>query len=94
MYLYLGNDAVLESGGIIGIFDLDNASWSVHTRRFLSDAEKNGLLRNAAEDIPKSFVVCGDGAVILSQPNTAVLARRAETFSQYSILNSQEKFNV
>ena len=94
MYLYLGKDAAAQSGDIVGIFDLDNASWSVHTRKFLSAAEKAGALRNAAEDIPKSFVVCTDGSVILSQPNTAVLVRRAESFSQNSIINTQENFNV
>jgi len=85
MYLYLGNDAVINSSGIVGIFDLDNASWSIHTRRFLSVAEKSGRLSNAAEDIPKSFVVTADDTVILTQPNTAVLARR---------LHDQEKKNV
>ena len=76
MYLYLGNDAVIDSEDIVGVFDLDNASWSVHTRRFLSRAEKNGKLTNAAEDIPKSFVVSADDSVILTQPNTAILVRR------------------
>ena len=85
MYLYLGNDAVIDSGEIVGVFDLDNASWSIHTRRFLSGAEKNGKLSNAAEDIPKSFVVSADDTVILTQPNTAILARR---------LHDQEKKNV
>lgn len=84
MYLYLGNDAVAEDRDIVGIFDLDNASWSIHTRKFLSAAEKNKKLRNAAEDIPKSFVVCTDETVILTQPNTAILVRR---------LNDQEKWN-
>lgn len=85
MYLYLGNDAVIAQDDIIGIFDLDNASWSIHTRRFLSGAEKNGRLTNAAEDIPKSFVVSAEDTVILTQPNTAVLVRR---------LHDQEKKNV
>ena len=85
MYLYLGNDAVVEDRDIVGVFDLDNASWSLHTRRFLSQAEKSQKLRNAAEDIPKSFVVCADESVILTQPNTAILARR---------LKDQEKRNV
>lgn len=84
MYLYLGNDAAAEDRDIVGIFDLDNASWSIHTRKFLSAAEKNKKLRNAAEDIPKSFVVCTDETVILTQPNTAILVRR---------LNDQEKWN-
>ena len=78
MYLYLGGDSAVESRNIIGIFDLDNTSWSIHTRRYLSHTEKTGKLRNAAEDIPKSFVVCEDETVILTQPNTAILVRRLE----------------
>lgn len=85
MYLYMGGDAAVESRNIIGIFDLDNTSWSIHTRRYLSAAEKAGKLCNAAEDIPKSFVVCADETVILTQPNTAILVRRLE---------NQEKANV
>ena len=84
MYLYLGGDAVVRRDEIVGIFDLDNASWSLHTRNYLSAAEKRGGLQNAAEDIPKSFVVRGDGTVLLAQPNTAILVKR---------LNDQEKIN-
>jgi hypothetical protein len=85
MYIYLGGEAAVEDKEIVGIFDLDNASWSTHTRNYLSAAEKAGLLTNAAEDIPKSFVVCIDEKVILTQPNTAILVKR---------LDSQEKTNV
>lgn len=84
-YLYLGGEAAVEDSRIVGIFDLDNASWSLLTRRYLSAAEKSGRLQNAAEDIPRSFVVCADDTVILSQPNTATLVKRLE---------SQEKPNV
>lgn len=84
-YLYLGGEAAVEDTVIVGIFDLDNASWSQHTRKFLSASEKSGKLENAAEDIPRSFVVCADDTVILTQPNTATLVRRLE---------NQEKPNV
>lgn len=77
-YLYLGGEAAAEDTEILGIFDLDNASWSIHTRKFLSSAEKSGRLKNASEDIPRSFVVCADDTVILTQPNTATLVRRLE----------------
>ncbi len=85
MSVYLGGGAVLEEEDIVGVFELDNTSWSLHTRDFLSRAEKAGNLENTAPDIPKSFVVCQDGKVILTQPNTAILARR---------LKEQEKPNV
>ena len=77
-YLYLGGEAAVEDADIVGIFDLDNASWSVLTRKTLSAAEKGGRLRNTAEDIPRSFVICADDTFILTQPNTATLVRRLE----------------
>ena len=78
MYLDLGGSAAAATKDIIGIFDLDNTSWSIHTRKYLSGAEKSGRLVNAADDLPKSFTVLADGTVILAQPNTAVLVKRLE----------------
>ena len=66
---------------IIGIFDLDITSQSHLTRRYLALAEKAGQVINAAEDIPKSFVVCsgaGGERVYLSQMAAATLLRRSE----------------
>ena len=78
-YLYLGGEAAVRSDEIIGIFDLDKTSCSRITRDFLSAAEQRSLVVNAAEDIPKSFVVTAARSVILTQPNTPVLARRLTT---------------
>ena len=85
MYLDLGGSMAVATKDIIGIFDLDNTSWSIHTRKYLSGAEKSGCLINAADDLPKSFTVLGDDTVILAQPNTAVLVKRLE---------NREKANV
>ena len=76
-YLDIGA-AALEEERIVGIFDLDNTSWSWLTRDFLSRAEQNGKVRNAAEDLPRSFVLCSDDTVILTQPASATLARRLD----------------
>ena len=84
-YLYIGGEAAVEDTQIVGIFDLDNTSWSVITRKYLSAAEKSGRLENTSEDIPRSFLVCADETVILTQPNTATLVKRLE---------DQEKPNV
>ena len=35
MYLHLGQNVMVRDGDILGIFDLDNTSWSFRTRRFL-----------------------------------------------------------
>ena len=77
-YLYVGGEVALETDEIVAVFDLDNTSWSIDSRKFLNQAEKEGRVKNAAEDLPKSFVVCGDDTVILAQPNTAILAKRWE----------------
>ena len=51
----------MRTDSIVGIFDLDITSQSHLTRKYLSAAEKAGQVVNAAEDIPKSFVVCAMG---------------------------------
>ena len=57
MYLELGNDLLVQSRTVVGIFDLDNTSWSKRTRLFLEAAQENGELIDAAEELPKSFVL-------------------------------------
>lgn len=81
-YIHLGKGNVINTGGVIGVFDLDITSQSHLTRAYLAAAEKAGQVINAAEDIPKSFVVTQeDGArrVYLSQLASATLFRRAES---------------
>ena len=82
MYLHLGQSVVTPYRDIIGIFDLDNASWSPRTRRFLERAEKEGRVVNAASDLPKSFVLRQKrdktSLVYLSQLSSATLKGRAE----------------
>lgn len=81
MYLHLGKGRVVSEDEIIGIFDLDITSQSHLTRRYFALAEKAGQVINAAEDIPKSFVVCsgaGGERVYLSQMAAATLLRRSE----------------
>ena len=78
-YLHLGKGRVVRDDEIVGIFDLDVTSQSHLTRKFLSACEKAGTVENAAEDIPKSFVVCAGSQgrkLILSPMNTATLLKR------------------
>ena len=77
-YVYLGGDAARREEEIVAEFDLDNTSWSWQTRDFLARAERDGRVVNTAEDIPRSFVLCADETVILTQPSPATLARRLE----------------
>ena len=43
MYLHLGQSVVVPHKEILGIFDLDNASWAYKTREFLEQAEAEVL---------------------------------------------------
>lgn len=67
---------------IVGIFDLDNTTWSHRTRAFLERAEQEGKLTVVGDDLPRSFVLCKERGqpfeVYISQVNTATLYRRME----------------
>ena len=79
-YLHIGQNVMLPDKRIIGIFDLDNTSTSKHTRAFLKQAEDDGVVMSACEDIPKAFIVCDHPyhrqIVYLSQLNTKTLEKR------------------
>ncbi|MCI9415196.1 MAG: DUF370 domain-containing protein [Clostridiales bacterium] len=82
MYLHLGQDIVVRSDRIVGVFDLDNSSISAHTRQFLAAAEKGRRVINVSMELPKSFVVTcdrdGRETVYISQLSTATLLKRSE----------------
>lgn len=57
MFLYLGDGKYKRRSDIIGIFDMDTATVSSATRRFLSVSEKEGRVESDGE-LPKSFLLC------------------------------------
>lgn len=86
MYLHLGQNVVVPFREVLGVFDLDNASFSHRTRVFLERAEKEGRVVNISADLPRSFVLCGEGRqgpplIYLSPLSPAALLRRAESDS-------------
>ena len=81
MYLHLGGDTVVATGDVLGIFDLDNASWSKHTRAFLRRVQQEDRVINVTEDLPRSMVLCrvnGEERVYISLLSSATLMKRAE----------------
>ena len=79
MYLHLGNNVIVRKKSVIGVFDLDTVSWSHRTRETLALVEQAGQVKNAAEDIPRSLVVCSLGSgqrYILSQLSSSTLEKR------------------
>ena len=81
MYLHLGQDTVVKTDELIGIFDLDNTTVSKGTRKFLAAAQKENRVISITEELPKTFVVCGknrqNSLVYLSQISAATLRKRA-----------------
>ena len=85
MYLHLGQSVMVPYRDIMGIFDLDNASWAYKTREFLEQAEAEGRAVWLGDDLPRSFVVVGKGkeppTVYISQLSSSTLLKRAESES-------------
>ena len=80
MYLNIGGGFVVRRADVVAVFDMDNATWSRITRDALALAEKRGEVINAAEDIPRSFILCEEHGVrraYLSQFSSAAIARRS-----------------
>ena len=80
MYIHLGNNVMLPTNEIIGIFDLENTSVSKRTRDFLNKAEKHGRVVTINYDLPRSFVLSGKNLnnykVYISQISSSTLLKR------------------
>ena len=85
MYLSIGYDFSLRESSIIGIFDLDNTSFSKKTREFLDKAEENGEVI-PCDDLPKAFVLTaeyGFNRVHLTSLNAYTLEKRLQKPAAY-----------
>ena len=86
MYIHLGQDTVVRSGELLGIFDLDRTTVSRATRDFLAEATARGEVVNVTAELPKSFVVTaargGTRRVFISQLGPATLSRRARAMDK------------
>ena len=57
MYLHLGNQVIALQKSVIGVFDMDTATWSYRTRETLEKLEQAGQVENAAgTELPKSLL--------------------------------------
>lgn len=75
MYLHLGDSVVVPYRAVLGVFDLDNATYSKRTRDFLERAEADGKLTSLGQRLPASLVVTEE-AVYLSPISSQTLNRR------------------
>lgn len=82
MYIHLGQETVVKTDDVIGIFDLDSTTISKHTRNFLNKAEKKGEVITITYELPKSFIVCAKQKekgrkIYLSQISSTTLVKRS-----------------
>lgn len=75
MYLHLGDSAVVPYASVLGVFDLDNATYSKRTRDFLERAEADGELTSLGQRLPVSLVVT-ESRIYLSPISSQTLNRR------------------
>ncbi len=78
MYLFLGQGEVIDTGQVLGIFDLDHVSASSCTREFLEKAEGAGKLRTLGDNIPLSLVVTGETCYLSPISSVTLCKRLAE----------------
>lgn len=84
MFLHLGEDTVITTDGIIGIFDLDNTTVSKATRDYLALMQKNKKIIDVSYDLPKSFILFHnkeneEDVVYISPISTQTLLKRIQT---------------
>ncbi len=80
MFLHLGNDYIINTKNLVGIFDLENTSVSKYTKEFINNASKQGRVFNCTYEMPKSYVVTLDEnlteTVYISQLACSTLLKR------------------
>ena len=79
MFLHAGNGRNIRQKDIIGIFDMDNATVSHVTRKYLSAEQKKNAVEAVADEIPKSFIlykVDGELKICFSPLSTSALMGR------------------
>ncbi|MBR3835720.1 MAG: DUF370 domain-containing protein [Clostridia bacterium] len=60
MFLHLGQDTIITTDEILGIFDLDTSTVMKSTRDFLATMSKEKKVINVGYELPKSFVLTYD----------------------------------
>ncbi len=79
MYLHLGQESIIRTRDILGVFDIETTSISKHTRDFLAVAEKRKQVVNVSAELPKSFIVTvgKTPTVYISQISASTLKKRS-----------------
>ncbi len=86
MFLHIGNEKIISTKDIVGVFDIEKTSVSKHTKDFLNKAGKQKRVNYVSMDMPKSFVVCLDEdlneTVYISPISAATLIKRISILNE------------
>ncbi len=79
MIFHIGRGKYVRDRDVVGVFDMDTATVSRHTRNFLSKKNKEKRVTAADVDIPRSFLLLREdgGRVVLSHISPRALVSRA-----------------
>lgn len=81
MYLHIGNGINIRRRGIIGIFDLDTATVSGITKKYINKNQKEGNIEYSDADLPRTFILTeeeGKYKIKLSRISSSGLRARCE----------------
>jgi hypothetical protein len=82
VFLHLGENIVVPIKDVIGIFDMETATYSSDTIQFLRMAEEDGFVQRITKEKPKSFIVAEvnkKSKIFLSPISSSTLGKRTET---------------
>ena len=66
MYLHIGENKAVRKKDILAILDMDSATVSSVTKKYLSNAQKEGRVKALGFDLPRTFIIMRDKTVYLS----------------------------
>ena len=82
LFLHIGNDVVVRSRDVIGVFDMDNTTISSKSRAFLSETQKKNEVINICDDLPKSYILTNfedKNSLYISSVSTQTISKRANS---------------
>ena len=85
MFIHLGNETIVNSKNIVGIFDIENTTTGKNTSKLLENATKEKRVVNVSFEMPKSFIVTienGKEIIYISQISVSTLKKRSSFFEK------------
>lgn len=81
MFIHIGKDQTVDEKEIVGVFDLETATISPETRKFLASEQDAMKTVSLCDDLPKTFILCDNAlteSVYITQLSPAVTLGRAK----------------